>query len=321
MAVVSAVLPLSIASRAASEPFELVVDDDQGGAFPCIVAFTVEAGTIAVWEDGKPPPATSEDSLRVERPGIKRIKLFCSDEVANTVRLSVDGNSFGWGYDYLGRRQDVIKEDITWRREVRKTLRYPYNVTSVSIDQRTDFWDDRDNMVPTPVFDRDRGEFYSPVACTGAMFVSYTVPFSLYSIPYDNGKKVASADVFKAMQRAWEKGDVTLAEVPPVRVFGKSKYHAGSLSFPRLFWPRGRPEIRIRKPRDGADNNGDDVKDEDLLIQMPGKKKTDTKPVTNPDDTSQKVDVKRTTEVWMKDQDTGRVIKMRFLPDDESSNS
>ncbi|MBF0154536.1 MAG: hypothetical protein HQL64_12410, partial [Magnetococcales bacterium] len=139
----------------------------------------------------------------------------------------------------IGRRYEPIVEAITWTGEVRKRLRYPYDHPGVEIIQQTIFRDKSGAVVPAPQYDPVKAEFFTGQEAFGAVVVRYSPGFALYEILYDTGQLVASTQLFEEMQRAWMFGDITKAEVPPVRLIALSDRKAVTGSFERKIWPQG----------------------------------------------------------------------------------
>ncbi|MFN3077522.1 MAG: hypothetical protein ABT940_11690 [Alphaproteobacteria bacterium] len=269
-ATVHADLQLHIASFAAQTPFELVADDqDQGGNRPVCVVFSELKTRVTEWGilHSVPPvvPLTvkvapdPDGNVFVYPPGmapyrgsalngLKRIKLFCSQ--ADAVGLQIfDGSatpssgSKDVTVTVLGRRADPVTETLSWSGEVARKLRWHYDAPTVEVAYQTGFRDRAGNFVAAPRYDQTRGEFCASCEAFGALLVRYQPEYTLLQVEYGNGSAVASPEMFKAMQDAWRSGDVTTAEIPPVRVFVIAGGKAAECSFPREFWPKSDPGV------------------------------------------------------------------------------
>ncbi|MBF0420844.1 MAG: hypothetical protein HQL78_11845 [Magnetococcales bacterium] len=245
MSTVSANIQVNFASFAADTPFELVVDDtEQEGSSPVQLVLPaslvdklyVKTWGVATWKVvpnhiiGKPENNAWAPLKKMEAPGQKRVKVFCSLADAGTIQIIVDNgpknieyskwevqwrdtynstfkpSSFDphWSGQYqflpewvekktkstvntavcIGRRYDQITEALTWSGEVRKRLRYNYDNPAVEIYQKTLFRNRRGEIVPDPVYDPDKGEFFTTCEAIGALVVRYSPGYSVFNILY-----------------------------------------------------------------------------------------------------------------------------------------
>ena len=318
MSEISTSLTIQFNAREIDEPFELAVDDDdQSGSAPVQVAYSQLTATVSGW--GRVRYAMTEITpLETITPGKKRIKLYCSERVSETVRLMVDGGAAS----LIGRRSETVTETLTWTRASRKRLRLFHDSPDVEVIEQTTFRDSAGNIVDAPRYDPSLGEFYAPQEVVGAMVVRFNAGFSLFEITYGNGQSVASAAQFAEMQSAWQSGNIESAEVPPVRVIALSDWHAAQASFKRKFWPSGAPSISFR-PRSSSGNNesaedsSSDEEDEEpvegFYQEVPGSRQTVRERVYHPEDPEQFIDVDKTLYLEARNTVTGQLFKLRLL--------
>ena len=288
------------------EPFELVTeDDDQGGSKPVQVErsrldFSVQ-GSVA-WAE----------ALKVEVPGVRRVKLYCSEKVAATARILVNEGEA----KRIGRRTEPVTETLTWSREHTRRLRFFHDRPEVEIVEQTLFRDTAGNTVDAPLYNPATGEFHSPVKVTGALVVRYEAGFSLFEITYGNGQEVASQALFAEMQKAWRSGDVEAVGIPPVRIIALSDWHAAQAEFPRKIWPRGDTRFIFRtvSSRFGEEPDHNDPRlSSDSYSEIPGKRRTVTQRIFHPDDPEIWLDVRRTVYLEARDLTTGRILKLQLI--------
>ena len=212
----------------------------------------------------------------------------------------------------VGRRYDPVVEALTWSGEMTKRLRYHYDRPDVEIIQRTKFRDRNGQVVPDPVYNSDRGEFSTTDEAIGALVVRYRPGYTLFSIVYDIGRAVSSAELFAEMQRAWVLGDIKKAEVPPVRLIALSDKAATTASFAREFWPNGFPQVKhvddARQPT--ADTSSQEWNDN--WQEVAGTRQTTTRRVYDPNNTDNYIDIETFTYIEGRD-DHGRTFKLRML--------
>ncbi|MBF0171587.1 MAG: hypothetical protein HQK87_10980 [Nitrospinae bacterium] len=315
MSEISTSLTINFTAPELDEPFELVADDDdQGGSAPVQVAFSQLTSTVCGW--GRICYGMTQITpLAVTEPGRKRIKLYCSNRVAATARLIIDGGTVR----LIGRRSEPVVEALTWTREHAKRLRWFHDSPAVEVIERTPFRDSVGNRVDPPRYDRYRGEFHSPKDVIGALVVRYNAGFSLYEVTYGNGRETASAAQFAEMQSAWQSGNVETAEIPPVRVIALSEWHATQASFERKFWPVGAPSITFRTrtssgndSQNDADENEEDAAD-GFYQEVPGTRQTVQERIYHPEDPEQYLDVEKTLYLEARNTVSGRTLKLRLL--------
>ena len=306
MSELSTNITIQFKAQEIDEPFELVLDDDdQSGSAPVQVEYSQLALTTTAW--GQVNAAfTRPEPLKVIQPGKKRIKLFCSEKVAATARLIVDGGTV----TRIGRRTQQIIETLAWSRETRKRLKYFHDSPDVEVIEQTPFRDLAGNIVAPPRYNRSLGEFYAPQKVIGALVVRFDTGFSLFEITYDNGQSVASKAQFVEMQNAWKSGNIETAEVPPVRVIALSDWHGVQGAFKRRFWPPGAPNLTYRVSASGDD---DQHRSEDNFSEVSGSRKTATEKIFHEDAPDTFIEVKKTIYLEASDATTGRTLKLRLL--------
>ncbi|MBF0370312.1 MAG: hypothetical protein HQL52_12740 [Magnetococcales bacterium] len=312
MSEISTSLTIQFNAREIDEPFELVVDDDdQSGSAPVQVAYSQLTSTVCGW--GRICYGMTEITpLSVVEPGKKRIKLYCSERVAGTARLMVDGGTV----TLVGRRSEEVIETLTFTRENRKRLRYFHDSPDVEVIEQTTFRDLAGNTVDAPRYDQSLGEFYAPQGVIGALVVRFDSGYSLFEVTYDSGQSVASAAQFAEMQSAWQSGNVETAEIPPVRVIALSDWHAAQGSFERKFWPSGAPSISFRSSSSSRDDQSEEEEEEAVegfYQEVPGTRQTVEERIYHPEDPEQFIDVEKTIYLEARDSTTGRVFKLRLL--------
>ena len=246
----------------------------------------------------------------------------------------------------IARLSAPITEAINWTGEVRKRLKYPYDQPSVEILQQTVFRDKSGGVIPPPVYDQERGEFFTTNEATGALVVRYSPGFSVFEVVYDTGEPVASPALWEEMKRAWTFGSIKTAAVPPVRLVAMSNKKATTASFERMFWPEGFPQVQhsnsanadwkdinlaaynlkakpgdrtpaqtvaasqgVTTPVASTSTSSDDAFN---LNEVPGTRQTATTRIYNPEDNTQYVDVKKILYFEAKDED-GQIFKLRML--------
>ena len=312
MSEISTSLTIQFNAREIDEPFELVVDDDdQSGSAPVQVTYSQLTSTVCGW--GRICYGMTEITpLAVVEPGKKRIKLYCSERVAGTARLMVDGGTA----TLVGRRSEEVIETLTFTRESRKRLKYFHDSPDVDVIEQTTFRDLAGNEVDAPRYDQSLGEFYAPQEVIGALVVRFDSGYSLFEVTYDSGQSVASATQFAEMQSAWQSGNVESAEVPPVRVIALSDWHAAQGSFERKFWPSGAPSISFRFSSSSGDGDSEEEGEEiveGFYQEVPGTRQTVEERIYHPEDPEQFIEVEKTIYLEARDSTTGRVFKLRLL--------
>lgn len=283
MADLTANLTLELTAQEASEPFELVTDDtDQTGSKPAevkvgrtyinITAIKYSA-TSPSSEIGRTKRRDEFTVLDVTSEGVQRIKLYCSDRVASTVRMLMNEGSV----KLIGRREEPVTETLTWSRETGKRIRYFHGNPDCKIINQSTFRTATGDIVDPPRFYRHLdGYFYSPTPVLGALVVRYNAGFSLYEVTYGNGSTVLSKERFAEIQHAWTMGDIETANPPPVQIIAVSDWHAAIGQIQRQIWPKGDPMAGFDWTRADVDGDlGDDIwsKGADLLVEIPQARK------------------------------------------------
>lgn len=221
---------LAITTGQRPEPFVLTTGDDPGSR-----PVQVQPLQVTVWSQY---PGMYDhyllQALRLKSPGMRRIRLYCSNRSPTAVRLVAHG---GGAVRCLGRRREPILETITWLQEQSHPLRYGYDQPAVTIRECTRFFDHAGNAVARPTYLPALGTFRHAQPVTGAMVVEYSPSFFLYEVEYSTGEGEVSAHAFQAVKLAWLAGNIRDAAIPPVRVIALSDPQAAQLSFPRTFWP------------------------------------------------------------------------------------
>ncbi|MBF0192108.1 MAG: hypothetical protein HQL99_13355 [Magnetococcales bacterium] len=300
---------LDIASFAAQTPFELVVDDqDQGGNRPVSVTYSKVEIKVTQWSVAASVPDIVP--LTVKQTGLKRIKLYCSK--ADAVGVEVyDGSvtpssrSTDVNVSNLGRRAEPLIETINWQGSTRQKLKYFYDAPSVEILHQTVFRDRTGRTLSAPQYDQTAGEFFTSAEAHGALIVKYYPEFTLLQASYGNGAVATSREQFTAMQNAWMTGDITTAEIPPVRIFVLSNGKATEGSFSREFWPKANPGISYSiGPSRTVTHEGGDWTATSVT--------TETRRLFDPKDQSSYQDVQYITSFVAQDANTGRTMNFNI---------
>lgn len=270
----TASLTVELTAQEANEPFDLVTDSpDQDGNSP----MTVKTGNpqVTITEKymyGSPNPFAVSRIIKRDdfavldgvSQGVQRIRVYCSDSVASTVRVLTDEGSVKW----IGRRVEPITETLTWSGETGKRVRYGYGQPDCAVRDQTRFRTLSGDIVDPPKFQHHLGGyFYSPVPVFGAMVVRYDAEYSLYEVTYGNGADVLSAERFRELQYAWCLGDVETANVPPVQITAISDWHAVTGQVKRQIWPKGDPMADFNW--DDDEEESDDFGDEEDAPRKP----------------------------------------------------
>ncbi|MBF0212195.1 MAG: hypothetical protein HQM00_01380 [Magnetococcales bacterium] len=226
-------LRLDFAPQAQSHPesFELRAIEERGS-----VPLQVRPVLVPAWTrtDALEEYAPWLDKALIQiAPGRKRVRLYCSREVASRSRLTVQG-----GVPLpLGRRQEPLVETLVWVQTHSKRLRHFHDRPQARILDHTRFYDRDGQELPLPEYDPDSASFHHPQAVTGALVVEYTPGYSLYEIVYDSGEAQLSAEWFREMKLAWLAGNIHDATIPVVRVIAIGPEMVDQLTFTRNFWP------------------------------------------------------------------------------------
>jgi hypothetical protein len=231
MSEVKAGLTLDFLSRKKQSSFVLMVGDELGSS-----PIQVRPKTVRAWQMGSNDYGKFlKTTLKMTHPGVRRLRLYCSRQVAQAVKLSVHGGQAA----PLGRRQSPRTETLTWTNKQSQSLRFPYdNPTAVIID-KTRFFDTSGTEVEPPTFIPGQAVFHHEKVVTGAIVVEYSPEFSLFEISYGMGEEQMDPDRFTEMKLAWLAGNIRDVDIPPVHVIALAEGHATQLSFQRQFWPEG----------------------------------------------------------------------------------
>ena len=221
---------LNVYPQQRSAPFVLRVGENLGSRpvqlYPLWVnAWSQQAGVY----DHLLPMA-----VRMKWPGQGRIRLYCSQRPESEIRLLVRG---GGRYRCLGRRMESRTEILTWVRSSGEFLRYGYDQPTVTILDRTRFYDSSGQESTAPVYEPSLGRFRHDHVVTGALVVSYQTGYFLYEIEYDSGAGELTETALRALKLAWLAGNIHDAMIPPVQVIALSGQQATQFSFARRFWP------------------------------------------------------------------------------------
>ncbi|MBF0445041.1 MAG: hypothetical protein HQL68_05585 [Magnetococcales bacterium] len=224
-------LTLDFLSQQKRSSFVLMVGDELGSS-----PIQVRPKVVGVWSR---TPGHYVDqyktTLKLVKPGIRRIRLYCSQQTAKTARLSVHTGSA----KAIGRRQATITETLSWTNKNSQSLRFPYdNPTAVVVD-KTRFFAQNGEQVEPPTFIPSRGIFQHSNTVTGAMVVEYQPEFSLFEIEYDMGDEQMEPERLTEMKHAWLAGNIRDCDIPPVNIIAMADGYATQLSFARQFWPQG----------------------------------------------------------------------------------
>ncbi|MBF0189789.1 MAG: hypothetical protein HQL99_01405 [Magnetococcales bacterium] len=233
MTILEAGLRLDFSPHAQSdqEPFELRLSQDRGS-----VPVQVRPATVPSWTRTHALEAYADwldEALIQESPGLKRVRLYCSDNAAARTRLTVHGGT----PTPLGRRHEPLIETLVWVQSHARRLRYGHDRPQARILDHTRFYDLQGQECPLPEFDPESGTFHHPREVTGALVVEYAPGFSLYEISYDTGASQLPAEWFRELKLAWLAGNIHDATPPMVRVIAIGPNAADQLSFNRDFWP------------------------------------------------------------------------------------
>ncbi|MBF0629543.1 MAG: hypothetical protein HQL89_00965 [Magnetococcales bacterium] len=268
---------------------------------PAVVHYDPPPPKVAIPEPPpvpKPPPETRQvysSVLDVVKPGVQRVRLYCSEAVAKTANLTVSSDCT---VRLIGRRYEPVTETIHFNRSTRGRLRYFYDRQEPKIEHKSQFWLTDGREADTPVFDRQSGTFVSMSEVTGSMIVTYSPGFSLYEVTYRVGKSLVSEEHFNRMRDAWLKGDINTVPIVPVRVYAQSKWHATQASFQRKFWPTGTAQLSFNK---GSQ-----------YTEQPGTRVSETVRVYSATDPTVFIDIQRDKYVEMKNSVTGEPFIMRL---------
>ncbi|MBF0380684.1 MAG: hypothetical protein HQL69_06685 [Magnetococcales bacterium] len=224
-------LTLDFLSRQKRSSFVLMVGDDLGSS-----PIQVRPKIVGFWSRTPDHYADQyKTALKMIKPGVKRIRLYCAKDIASTARLTVhSGNAKA-----IGRRKAPLTETLTWTNKNSQSLRFPYdNPTAVVVD-KTRFFAQNGEEVEPPTYIASQGIFHHAKAVTGAMVVEYQPEFSLFSVEYDMGEEQIEPERLQEMKQAWLAGNIRDCEIPPVYVIALAEGHATQLAFDRQFWPEG----------------------------------------------------------------------------------
>ena len=229
---------INFSAQAGGEPFTLEVDDGIG-AEPVKVYRYVSTGE---WVDHVYTILTPR-GIRTGRNGKKRVRLYCSEAIAQKVMVRVYRATPQGSVTCLGRRFEPIIETLTWNNSRVSRLQYPYDNPDVAILDHTWFIDADGNDLPIPVRMPNTPEFMSEQEVTGTLVVRYSPGFTLYEIPYDIGESFISADRFMEITDAWWQGNIEDALPPSVEVLAIAPGLSARLSFRRNHNPTGQQNI------------------------------------------------------------------------------
>ncbi|MBF0310534.1 MAG: hypothetical protein HQL56_13495 [Magnetococcales bacterium] len=298
---VSSSLQIAFNSRLAKLPFELVTDDDdQGGDAPVQVQYLDLCVEVDHWGKWRYFNDSNYSPLRMVAPGVKRVKLYCPAQLGDGVTFRIDSGEYVFSTPEippgfftppmpggtrvpinrakpLGRRREKVVEGVEFSGEVRKALRWPYGEPDCLTLGEWPFFSAKGEPMPTPRYDRQRGEFFATGETFGALLVEYWTEYSLFEFYYDTGEKIASSAQFRCMQDAWICGSIEATEVPPVRIMAISatgRIASGKVA--RRFNPGGVPSVQVRDSRikEGAKAPANQV-----LVEDKSRRKTVTVPI------------------------------------------
>lgn len=215
--------------RSNREPFVLM-DGEESGAMPIRVYPIV----VNAWSRKPGVYDHLLDSVLVMKwPGVRRIRLYCSNEAAKDVRLLVQGGS----YRLLGRRSELRTETLTWVQSSMERLRFFYDHPDVEIVDATRFFDKDGLETSLPDYLPSKGGFQHTTQVTGALVVAYRPSYSLFEIEYDTGEGQTTDSGYRQMRLAWLAGNIRDSTIPPVHVIALNGSRGDQLSFQRSFWP------------------------------------------------------------------------------------
>jgi hypothetical protein len=231
MSQLNAGLTLDFLSQQKRSSFVLMVGDELGSS-----PIQVRPKIVGLWSRTPDHYADQyKSTLKMTKPGLRRIRLYCSKKTAQTARLSVHTGSA----EALGRRQAKITETLTWTNKNSQSLKFPYDNPTAIIVDKTRFFAQNGEEVEPPTYILSQGIFYHAQAVTGAMVVEYQPEFSLYSVEYDMGDEQMEPERLMEMKQAWLAGNIRDCDIPPVNIIALAEGHATQLSFARQFWPEG----------------------------------------------------------------------------------
>ncbi len=221
---------LEVTTGQPPEPFALSLDNGLGSRPVLVNPLRVNAWS----QQSGIYDALLPTALRLKGMGFRRVRLHCSNRPMGEVRLVVDG---GGPYRPLGRRQEPIRETLTWLQSQSQFLRFGYDQPAVTILESTRFFDNDGQETSRPLYLPEQGLFRHAQPVTGAMVVEYQPAYFLYEIDYGTGEEMMSVKAFLEIKRAWLAGNIHDAALPPVRLIALSRHQAAQLAFPRAFWP------------------------------------------------------------------------------------
>ncbi|MEO5341071.1 MAG: hypothetical protein H7837_11250 [Magnetococcus sp. MYC-9] len=224
---------LEVDSEPRREPFLLVAGEDLGSR-----PVQLHPLTVPFWSQ---QPGVYDRllplALRMSAPGLRRLRLYCSDRPESELRLVVLG---GGQARCLGRRSAPVIETLTWLQSRSQSLRFFYDRPEVTILESTRFFDNNGQEVDPPRYQRHppgEGLFLAGQPVTGALVVAYQASYFLCEIEYDAGTAVVAEKGLREAKLAWLAGNIRDATLPPVRVIALSGAQADQLTFARHFWP------------------------------------------------------------------------------------
>ncbi|MBF0448588.1 MAG: hypothetical protein HQL67_10330 [Magnetococcales bacterium] len=231
MNLLSTGLRLDFLSQQISSRFHLSTGDDLGS-----VPIQLKAHVVGFWSRNPDHYGDQiKTSLRMIRPGVRRVRLYCDEQAAKSARLIVHGGEPA----PLGRRQAPLTEVLTWTNSQNRSLKYAYDHPNVRIIDKTPFYDENGQEQSPPGYIPHLGAFYHPQPVTGALVVEYSPAFSLFEVTYTLGEEQMEAARFKEMQLAWLAGNIRDCDIPAVHLIALADGQATQLSFQRQFWPEG----------------------------------------------------------------------------------
>ena len=231
MSELTAGFTLDFLSRQQADNFALVVGDELGS-----VPIQVSPKIVGIWSRNPDHYGKQiKTTLRMTKPGVRRLRLYCAKEAAKTARLSVHTGTAA----LLGRRQTLITETLTWTNKHSQALRFTYdNPTAVVVDKTRFFTIDGQEVEP-PTYISSQAMFHHEQEVTGALVVEYSPEYSLFEVTYGMGEEQMEPERFKEMKLAWLAGNIRDSDIPPVHVIAMAEGHATQISFQRQFWPEG----------------------------------------------------------------------------------
>ncbi|MBF0193480.1 MAG: hypothetical protein HQL71_02940 [Magnetococcales bacterium] len=236
MSQLNAGLTLDFLSQQKRSSFTLMIGDELGST-----PIQVRPKVVGVWSRSPDHYIDQyKTTLKMIKPGVRRIRLYCSKETATTARLSVHTGSA----KAIGRRQAKLCETLSWTNKNSQSLRFPYDNPTVVVVDKTRFFDQNGGEVEPPTFIPSQGIFHHAKAVTGAMVVEYQPEFSLFSVEYDMGEEQMEPERLIEMKQAWLAGNIRDCDIPQVNIIALADGHATQLSFARQFWPEGSLGIR-----------------------------------------------------------------------------